>query len=169
MARDNLAKKFGINGESVLTAIPGFNRIVGYPHKYMHLLFENIIPMLVCLWKGDFRDIDSSDQPYIISAENWETIGLRTVQSNRYIPSSFSRRIPNIDIDQNLFTAEAYSFWFVHMAPTLLWGCFAEERYYKHAILLVKIVEKCLQFEITHEEIDTLESNIETWVQKFEK
>jgi len=168
-AWDNLAKKFGINGKSVLNSIPGFNHIVGYPHEYMHLLFENIIPMLICLWKGDFRNVNSSEQPYVISAEQWKTIGCRTTQSNCCIPASFSRVIPNIDTDQNLFTAEAYVFWFMHMAPTLLQGQFAEERYYKHAMLLVKSIEKCLQFEITHEEIDILEFNIEIWVQRFEK
>jgi len=125
--------------------------------------------MLICLWKGNFRDVNSSEQPYVISADNWHTIGLRTTQSNRYIPSSFSRLIPNIDIDQNLFTAEAYGFWFVHMAPTLLDGYFTMEKYYKHTMLLVKIIEKCLQFEITHEEINILEYNIELWVRKFEK
>ena len=168
-ARDQLTTKFGIVGESVLNSMPGFHRILGYPHEYMHLLFENIIPMLVCLWKGDFRDVDNASQPYVISAENWEKIGRLTVESNRYIPSSFSRLIPNIHSNQSLFTAEAYAFWFVHMAPTLLRGCFSEERYYKHTMCLVKIVEKCLQFEITHEGIDILEFNIKIWVEKFEK
>jgi hypothetical protein len=167
--RDELSKKFGINGESVLNSIAGFNRISGYPHEYMHLLFENIIPMLVCLWKGDYRDVDNSEQPYVISAENWAAIGRLTAESNRSTPSSFSRLIPNIDTDQNLFTAEAYAFWFVHMAPSLLRGRFAEERYYKHTMYLVKIVEKCLQFEIMQEEIDILEYNIGIWVTKFEK
>ena len=135
----------------------------------MLALFENIIPMLVYLWKGNFHDVDSSEQPYVISPEQWEIIGHRTAQSNHYIPASFSRIIPNINTDQNLFTAEAYAFWFMHMAPTLLQGQFTEERYYKHTMLLIKIIKKCLQFEITHEEIDILESNIATWVQKFEK
>ena len=167
--RDRLATEFGVNGESVLNSMPGFSRIMGYPHEYMHLLFENIVPMLICLWKGDYRDIDNSEQPYVISNENWETIGRLTEESNRSIPASFSRLIPNIDTDCNLFTAEAYAFWYMHMAPTLLQGRFKEARYYKHAMCLVKIIEKCIQFEITHEEIDILEYNIQIWVQKFEK
>lgn len=94
--RERLSKDFGINGESVLNSIPGFNRILGYPHEYMHLLFENIIPMLICLWKGDYRGVDNSEQPYVISPENWEIIGRLTAESNRSMPSSFSRLIPNI-------------------------------------------------------------------------
>jgi Transposase family tnp2 len=168
-ARNNLAKEFGLNGESVLNAIPGFSRILGYPHEYMHLLFENIIPMMVCLWKGDFHEVDNTDQPYVISEEDWEEIGRLTEDSNRSIPASFCRLIPNIHKDQNLYTAEAYSFWFMHMAPTLLRGRFKEECYYRHAMLLVKIIEKCLMFEMELWEIDNLEVDIRSWVQKFER
>jgi hypothetical protein len=167
--RARLARDYGVNGESVLSFMPGFNRVLGYPHEYMHLLFENIIPMLICLWKGNFREVDNTQQPYVISEEDWEDIGRLTVESNRSIPASFSRPIPNIHEDLNLFTAEAYAFWFMHMAPTLLCGRFSEVRYYNHAMLLVKIVEKCLLFEITHAEIDDLEYNIRLWVLKFEK
>jgi len=149
--------------------MPGFSRILGYPHEYMHLLFENIIPMMVCLWKGDFREVDNTDQPYVISEEDWEQIGRLTEDSNRSIPASFCRLIPNIHKDQSLYTAEAYSFWFMHMAPTLLRGRFKEERYYRHAMLLVKIIEKCLMFEMELREINDLEVDIQSWVQKFER
>ena len=105
----------------------------------------------------------------MIPENEWEEIGKLTEESNRHIPASFCRIIPNIHKDQKLYTAEAYSFWFVHMAPTLLLNRFGSQRYYRHAMLLVKIIEKCLSFEMTRDEIDALEDDIRTWVTKFER
>ncbi|PVF91703.1 hypothetical protein CPB86DRAFT_718977 [Serendipita vermifera] len=135
----------------------------------MHLIFENIIPMMVHLWKGEFREVETRNQPYVISRQDWDEIGRLTVESNPLVPSFFVRPIPNIHTDQHLFTAEAYSFWFLHMAPTLLRNRFPEARYYDHAILLIQIVQKCIQYEITEVELKELERRIVIWVEKFER
>ncbi|PVF92456.1 hypothetical protein CPB86DRAFT_717445 [Serendipita vermifera] len=135
----------------------------------MHLLFENIIPMMISLWKGDYREIDTTNQPYVITRANWEAIGRLTTQSNAAIPAFFSRPIPDIHVDQHLFTAEAYAFWFMHMAPALLRGRFPEAKYYDHAMILVRIVQTCINFEITIEHLDLLEQQIILWVKDFEK
>jgi hypothetical protein len=167
--REELSKQYGINGDSVIASAAGFQRMLGFPHEFMHLVFENIIPMMIHLWKGEFREVNTVNQPYVISKQNWEEIGKLTVESNHLIPSFFSRTIPNIHTDQHLFTAEAYSFWFLHMLPTLLRDRFQEVKYYDHALLLIQIVQTCIQYEITAGELQELEHRIAVWVQKFEK
>jgi hypothetical protein len=141
----------------------------GYPHECMHLLFENIIPMMIHLWKGNFRDVDTSNKPFVLEEKDWEEIGRLTAESNSTIPASFGRSIPNISRDQHLFTAEAYSFWFIHMAPALLLNRFKDQKYYKHLLLLIKIVKQLLKYEINEEEIQQLEKWIFKWVRRFEK
>jgi tnp2 family transposase len=167
-ARDELAKEYGISGKSILLGLPGFDPMLAYPHECMHLLFENIIPMLIYAWKGNFRDVDTTEELYVISAAQWENVGRLTVESNLSIPSALSRSIPNIWIDQNLFTAEAYAFWFIHMAPSLLHDRFRDEKYYKHMLLLVEIIKTLLKYEITAETLDGLEEDIYLWVTQFE-
>jgi hypothetical protein len=167
--REELSKKFGINGDSVMAHTAGFQRMHGFPHEYMHLIFENIIPMLIHLWKGEFRDLDTRNQPYVISKRDWEEIGKLTVESNALIPSYFTRLIPNIHLDQNLFTAEAYAFWFLNIAPALLRQRFREAKYYDHMMLLIKVIKTCIQYEINTIELEELEEDIVIWVQNFEE
>lgn len=52
--REELSKEYGVSGASILLHVPGFNPVLSYPHECMHLLFENIVPMLIYLWKGKF-------------------------------------------------------------------------------------------------------------------
>jgi hypothetical protein len=167
--RTELSRKYGIKSNSVIANVSGFQRVLGFPHEFMHLVFLNIIPMMIRLWKGAFFQVDHRDQPYIISSQDWQEIGRFTSKSVPFIPSSFSRAIPNINTEQHLFTAESYAFWFLYMAPILLRDRFRESRYYDHAIHLVRIIQTCIQYEITTKKLDELEEKIIVWVRKFEK
>lgn len=82
------------------------------------------------------------------------------------IPSDFCR---SLAAGPSKFTAEAWCFWFVYMAPGLLKGRFSNPKYHTHACELSEIIKSCLQFVIKHKEIDVLEENIISWVETYEK
>ncbi|KAJ7493912.1 hypothetical protein FB451DRAFT_1122402 [Mycena latifolia] len=55
------------------------------------------------------------------------------------------------------------------MAPGLLKGRFSDPKYHVHACELGDIIKTCLQFVITHNEINELEEKIITWLETYEK
>jgi hypothetical protein len=64
----------------------------------------------------------------------------------------------NINDEQSYYTAEAWAFWFMYLAPFLLKnrlndGCF------QHMCELVDIMKSCIQFTLQHDEIDALEES----------
>ena len=54
------------------------------------------------------------------------------------------------------------------IAPTVLRGRFPEDRYYKHFCALVRILNLCLQFEISENDVNEIESGIRKWVIDYE-
>jgi hypothetical protein len=46
--------------------IPGFDIIQSTPFDFMHLLFENIVPNLQRMWKGDFKDTTEGKGNYLV-------------------------------------------------------------------------------------------------------
>ena len=47
-----------------------------------------------------------------------------------------------------------WSFWTLYLGPILLRRCFRRPKYYTHFIHLVHLLNICLQFEITDDEIE---------------
>lgn len=166
--QERRCKTQGINGESVLVGLPGFDRAQGGPHDFMHLMYENIIPGLVELWTRTTTFEDDEDEAYWIDPKLWDVIGQETEAATRNIPAYFCNTIPNIATNQGYFTAEAWGFWFQYLMPYLL-----EDRlpraYYTHALTLVKILKICLQFSLTNAEIDELSTLVVRWVQDYER
>lgn len=61
----------------------------------MHLFLENIVPALVKLWMGKFKDLDTGKENYEIAENVWDIIG-QGVDAMRHIPSSFVKSVPNV-------------------------------------------------------------------------
>ena len=59
--------------------------------------------------------------------------------------------------------------WSLFIAPTVLWDRFPEAWYYKHFCSLVRILNLCLQFEISKEEINEIKTGICQWVVDYEQ
>lgn len=161
-----LAKLHGIKGLPVLHRVGSMDIARSYPWDFMHLLFENIIPNLIALWSGKFKGLDTGSEDYEIPDEVWEEIWRETAEAMKDIPSCFSR---SLSAGPSKFTAEAWCFWFVYMAPTLLQGRFSDPKYHKHACDLGDIIKTCLQFVITYPQLDNLEECIIEWVQTYER
>ena len=60
-------------------------------------------------------------------------------------------------------------FWMLYLGPVLLNRKFRRQVYYDHFIKLVKLVNICLQFEITPVEISRLQEGFKQWVSKYEE
>ena len=120
--REIRAKTHGLNGESIFVLLPGFSRTRSCPHEAMHLIWENLVPMMVDFWTGRFKGLDMGSESYEIPTELWLLIGEETAAAVPSILAVFCCALPNIAKEQHLFTAEAWAFWTVHLAPYLLEG-----------------------------------------------
>jgi len=57
----------------------------------------------------------------------------------------------------------------MYLGPVLLRLCFRNQRYYKHFIKLIKLLQICLQFDITTEDVQTVRRGSIKWVEDYEK
>ncbi|KAF8601363.1 hypothetical protein BDV93DRAFT_395350, partial [Ceratobasidium sp. AG-I] len=165
--RAQLAQDTGINGRPILAQLSSLDLASCAPYEMMHLIYENLVPNLVHLWKGQFKWLDDHDA-YAVPRNEWKVIGTLTSDAQKTIPAQFVGSLPDIDKDMSRYTAESYSFWFTYLAPILLNGKLPRE-YYRHFLAMREIVIWCLQLEISHEEVDALERKVYEWVWDFER
>jgi hypothetical protein len=135
----------------------------------MHLIWENCIPNLILHWTGEFKGLDDGKEDYEIQPKVWEAIGKATANSGSTIPSAFGARPPNFTTSKLACTAETWTMWTLFIGPVLLRRRFAKQRYYKHFIQLVKLLNICLQFKITASEIQLIREGFIEWVKDYEK
>ena len=124
---------------------------------------------MVLHWTGEFKGLDEGNQAYELDQTIWEAIGEGTAASGSTIPSAYGARIPNVAQDKLGCTMDMWSFWTLYLGPILLRNRFQNATYYKHFIKLIVLLNICLQFEITDEEIGTLREGLIKWVQEYEE
>lgn len=167
-ARDRLRKRTGIKGVAALSTLSSLSFPESFPHDFMHLIFENVIPALTLLWTGKFKDFPPDDK-FVLPLTIWDAISEAGRQSKDTIPSSFGAAVPNISSQRSQMTAETWSFWATYIAPVVLRRRFRHEVYYRHFVSLVKLIKLCLQYEYTEDDISKIEEGFIDWVQQFEK
>lgn len=168
--REEIGFNQGIREPPLLRRVNSLDFARSIPWDLMHLIMENIGPNLVDHWTGKFKHLDEGSGNYRIPDAIWEEIGNETAEATKSIPAAFVRALPNIAKDRSSFTAEAWCFWFVYLAPTLLKNRFQNNRYYQHLCEFTEIIKLCLRYSITRSEIDNdLEPRIINWVQDYEK
>ena len=165
---DRLSTMFGIKGVPLLSALSSLSFPTSFPYDFMHLIWANLLPNLILLWTGNFKDLDHDGQEYVIRKTVWDAIGEATSQAGSTLPAAFGSRVPNIASEKSHMIAETYSIWTLYLAPVLLKGRFLNERYYNHFMKLVRLLTCCIDLEITHEQIDDLDKNFQDWVQDYE-
>ncbi|KAG8915616.1 hypothetical protein FRC03_005872 [Tulasnella sp. 419] len=169
-ASDRLSMQYGIKGIPILSCLSSIEFPTSFPYDFMHLVWENVIKSLVLLWTGEYRDLDKEErQPYHLGKKVWEAIGAATVEAGDTIPAAFGRRVPNIAESRSEFTAEAWAIWTLFLGPILLEGRFIQASYYTHFVELVKLINICLQFEISKEDIAFLWMGLAKWVVQYER
>ncbi|KAJ7211543.1 hypothetical protein B0H12DRAFT_1033453 [Mycena haematopus] len=163
---NDIAKFYGIKGMPALRRVGSLHFGKSAPWDFMHLPFENIAPNLVKLWSGKYKGLDTGSEDYEISEDVWTEIWAETAAATRHIPADFVRVLPD---NPGYFTAEAWCFWIIYMAPILLAGRFRDEKYHAHLCQFSEIIKSCISFQLTYSEIDDLEENIIDWVKKYEE
>jgi Transposase family tnp2 len=164
-----LAMKYGIKGISILSYLPSLRFPSSFPYDFMHLIWENLITNLILLWTGEFKGLDSGTESYELPRAIWESIGQATATSGSTIPSAYGTRVPNIAQNRSNCSAEMWSFWTLYLGPVLLQRRFQRPKYYTHFVSLVRLLNICLQFEITDDEIEELRVGFAEWVIEYEK
>ncbi|TBU31203.1 hypothetical protein BD311DRAFT_786599 [Dichomitus squalens] len=135
----------------------------------MHLIFENLIPNLVSLWTGKFKDFPPSDDFVFSPPSIWDAITEASHQSSKTIPSAYGAPVPNIKTQRSHMTAETWSFWAIFVGPVVLRRRFKRKVFYDHFITLVKLIRTCLKLEYTAQDIEDIDSGFNAWVQEFER
>ncbi|KAL1701347.1 hypothetical protein EV121DRAFT_212252 [Schizophyllum commune] len=135
----------------------------------MHLIFENVIKNLIKLWTGDYKDIPEGTGDYQFERTAWDAIGAATGASGDTIPGVFGARPPDIAQDNTSSTADTWSFWILHIGPALLSSRFKRPIYYSHFISFVRLVNSCMKFKISRQELDLVRQGFRDWVVTFEK
>jgi hypothetical protein len=167
--KDRLSKKYGIKGVSILSHLRSLSFPLSFPYDFMHLIWENLIPNLILLWTGEFKGLGEGAGEYQFQPKVWEAIGAATVAASATIPSVFGARPPNPATNKSAYSAEAWSIWTMYLGPVLLRRRFRNQRYYKHFIKLIKLLQICLQFDITTEDVQTVRRGFIKWVEDYEK
>ncbi|KAL7277981.1 hypothetical protein ACG7TL_007934 [Trametes sanguinea] len=166
---ERLAKEYGIKGIPLLSTLPSLAFPDSFPYDFMHLIWENVIKNLMHLWTGQYKGLDCGTGDYAIEPTVWDAIGAASAESGAYVPYVFGPRPPNVASDKTSWTADTRSFWAQYVGPVLLERRFKHRRYYDHFVLLVKLIRRCLQFEITHTEVAELRTGFSQWVLKYEE
>ncbi|TRM55775.1 hypothetical protein BD626DRAFT_415516 [Schizophyllum amplum] len=135
----------------------------------MHLIFENLLPNLIKHWTGEFKGLDEGSEAYRFLPHIWEAIGKATAAAGGTMPSAYGARVPNIEQDRANMSAEMWSLWLLYIGPVVLRRRFLHQKYYDHFVELVRLVQICLQFEITHDEICDVRAGFQKWVVDYEK
>jgi hypothetical protein len=132
----------------------------------MHLFFENMIPNLVKLWSGKFKGLDTGSEDYEIAEETWDIIWAETAAAMPQIPADFVRVLGTTP---GYYTAESWAFWFIYLAPILLKDRFSNRKYYTHLCELSDIIQGCLRFTSTVDQVNDLRQAIIAWIHKYEE
>lgn len=163
-----LAQQYGIKGVPLLSVLSSLSFPHSFPFDFMHEIFENLLPNLVLFWTGGFKGLDDIDGCRLTDSV-WGAIGQACSMSRRTVPSSFGAPVPNIASEKSQFTAENWSFWALYLAPALLNRRFQDARFHQHFVLLVKLINTCLQYETEDKDINELRVNMVKWVKVYER
>jgi hypothetical protein len=132
-------------------------------------MVRSLVKNLVLLWTGSFKDVDEGTGSYQLAPKVWEAIGNATAAAGAYIPYAFGARPPNVADDRSSCTADTWSFWTLYLGPVLLRRQFKDKKYYEHFIDLVKILNLCLQFEVSLQDISAIRTGFVSWVTRYEE
>lgn len=166
---ERLAKIYGIKGVPLLSVLSSLRFPHSFPFDFMHLLWENVLKNLMLLWTGGYKGLDEGIESYGLPPTVWDAIGAASAASGATIPTAFGARPHNVSSDKCMWTAESRSFWTLFLGPVLLANRFRRPKYYDHFVELVKLINSCLQFEITREEVANIKEGFAQWVETYEE
>ncbi|KAF8593918.1 hypothetical protein BDV93DRAFT_460027, partial [Ceratobasidium sp. AG-I] len=160
----------GINGLLPLAWLASLEFPTSFPHNFMHIMFENVLPNLLDLWTcaGRWKTFGTSNKDYLLYPDVWSAIGVACTQSGDTIPAAFGRHVPNLKDKRYEITSESMLLFATLLGPALLRGRFRHPRYYTHFVCLVQLINLCMGFEVTHDQLGEIRDGFAQWVQDFE-
>lgn len=161
----------GISALSPLARLSSLEFPGSFPHDFMHLIFENVIPTLIDLWThgGKFNTFGSGAEDYILSPNVWAAIGEACTASGFTIPSVFGCRVPNLNTKRGQSSAESTLLFTTVLGPALLRGRFPRPKYYSHFVRLVRLVTLCLGWKASRKAVDEIREGFAQWVKDYER
>ncbi|KAL1709322.1 hypothetical protein EV121DRAFT_195203 [Schizophyllum commune] len=133
----------------------------------MHLIFENVVKHLISLWTGGIDGVRGDFQFEKLSV--WQGVGEATEGSGRHIPSVFGARPPNCAEPKGAATADTWSFWLLYLGPVHLTKCFRRKEFYTHFVRLAELVNECLLFQSSRQQVGEIREGFIEWVNVFER
>ncbi|KAG8899355.1 hypothetical protein FRB99_006765 [Tulasnella sp. 403] len=164
-AKQQLITYWGIKATPLLYSIKSLNFECGtsFPHNYMHLIFENLIPNFISFWSGSFKGLDDGTIEISVNEDTWTMVGNKMAATSNYIPSIFLlSKMPNIAMNCSSFKAEQNCFWFLYVSLYILLDCLPAP-IYKHYLDMVWIIKQTLTYKTMDKELDKLEQDIFNW------
>ena len=165
---NRLAFKYGINSVPLLGVLDSLSLPLSTGYEFMHLVFENLLPNLALLWSGNFKT-PNQDQLFVLDRHTWEDIGALAAASKSTMPSCYGAAVPNIATDWSSFSAEAWSQWGLFIGPVILNHRFKHIKYYNHFCDLVHLINLCLQYQLSDNELLEIRMGFIEWVRKYER
>jgi len=165
---ERLAQQYSINGVPLLGILDSLDLPLSTGYEFMHLIFENLVPNLALLWSGNFKTLNNK-QPFVFDKAAWKAIGATAAGSRPTMPSSYGASVPNIATDRSSFSAETWSQWALFVGPVALNGRFSNRKYYDHFCELVELINLCLKFELSKDDVLKIRDGFVSWVQKYER
>ncbi|QRV98713.1 Transposase family Tnp2 protein [Ceratobasidium sp. AG-Ba] len=164
------ATRTGIGGISALAEVSSLDFPTSFPHDFMHVMFQNVIPSLIDLWTHSKKKktFGTGKEDYVLHESVWAAVGRACASSGDTIPAKFGCRVPNLHDKRHESTAESMLLFATMIAPGLLRNRFKDEAYYQHFILLVRLINKCCSHSVTQEDVDYIRRGFARWVETYE-
>ncbi|QRV81550.1 Transposase family tnp2 [Ceratobasidium sp. AG-Ba] len=164
------ATRTGINSISTLAEVSSIDFPVSFPHDFMHVMFQNIIPMLIDLWTHTKKkqNFGTGEEDYVIDTNLWASIASACASSGDTIPAKFGCRVPNLKEKRHESTAESMLLFATLIGPGLLRNAFNDNAYYHHFIFLVRLINKCCSHSVTQEDVGFIRRGFARWVENYE-
>jgi len=178
--QNRLSKLPGIKGHSLFFARSEAMRLA-YPHltrtwslgparapyDVMHLLLQNVAPLLWKLFAGKVPVEGTANEDYVLPAATVALIGREMVGARRTVPRAQARSLRNIDTQFRSFKAVDWMYWLVSTAEVLLAGRIPDSHY----AMLRTLCKACrILFRprgLSPPEIDDVESRLQRFVRRY--
>jgi hypothetical protein len=161
----------GVNGLSPLARLASLDFPTSFPHDFMHIMFQSVLPGLFSIWtrSGRYAGLGTGQDAYLLQPGVWSEVGAACARTGDTIPAAFGCRVPDINEKYYEFTAESTMLFATQLAPALLLGRFRSTCYYDHFIHLIRLINMCLGHVVTRKELKVIREGFAQWVQEFER
>lgn len=159
----DLGKVYGINYMPALAELPSIYFPRSFPVDVMHLIFQGLSPLMLGHWMGDFF----KDEDYVLSKKEWEEIGHDLAKSKATFPSAFGRAPRDIFKFRKSYKASEHMNWVTIFSPIMLKDRLPD-LHYKEWFSMTEAVTLIRRWDLSTDDIDTIENKIIQFVEYYE-